>query len=107
MSFLCTGSACGMYSGRWSGAGNYDQVPAPVYHYFDGSGLLHVSLWSRVPARWVAELPHFNADPELAFHIITDPDLLYQFNVDPDPIPHQCDADLQPLAYRHSLAPSM
>jgi hypothetical protein len=36
----------------------------------------------------------FNADPDLTFHFNTDPDM----NPDPDPVPHQNDANLQPLS---------
>jgi hypothetical protein len=105
VSFLCTGSACGMYSGRWSGAGNYDQVgyhtvPVLIYHCFNGSGLLHVSLWSSVPARWVA-------DPEPAFHLnaYRYPDLFSHLNAVPYLAPYQSHANLRLLVYRPSRAP--
>jgi hypothetical protein len=35
---------------------------------------------------------HFNADPDPAFYLNVDPD--------PDPVPHQRNANLRPLAYR-------
>ncbi len=52
---------------------------------------------------------HFNADPDPnpTFHFNADPDpnQTFTFSTDPDPVPHQGDANLRPLAYRHSRPP--
>jgi hypothetical protein len=50
----------------------------------------------------VSDPHHLNADPDQAFHSIADPDTSFNFNADPDPAPHKGDANLRPLAYRHS-----
>ncbi len=45
---------------------------------------------------------HFKADTDPAFHFNADPDPAFNLNADPNPAPHQADANLRPLAYRHS-----
>jgi hypothetical protein len=44
----------------------------------------------------------FNADPGSSFFFNADPDPAFHLNVDPDPdpVPHQCNENLRPLAYR-------
>jgi hypothetical protein len=48
----------------------------------------------------VANPPHFNADPETAFHInaVSDPDFHFTATPAPDAAPHQSDANLRLLA---------
>jgi len=55
----------------------------------------------------VADLQHFNAEPDPAFHYDADSDLALLFNEDPDPdpVPHQSNANLRPLVYRPSITP--
>jgi hypothetical protein len=55
----------------------------------------------------VADLHHFNAELDPAFHFDADSDLALLFNEDPDPdpAPHQSNANLRPLVYRPSRAP--
>ncbi len=53
--------------------------------------------WSKLgffPAK-VADLHHFNADPDPSFH----------FTADPDPAPVQSDGNLRPQVFRLSRAP--
>ncbi len=52
----------------------------------------------------VADLHHFNADPDQGFHFNADPHPDFPFNADPDTVPHQNYANLQPLDHRSSRA---
>jgi hypothetical protein len=64
--------------------------------------LLEVS-FKVLKGRWISDSHHFDsdADPDPAFHFNAEPNPTFHFNADPDYDPHQGDANLRSLAFRH------